>query len=76
MVANKNQHYENLKLAINWNRYDIAKTDIFTGEEEFEPCQLENLMEIALLKDKPSFVKLLLENGLNIKTFLTVQQLA
>jgi len=32
-------------------------------------------MEIALLKNKPKFVKLLLENGLNIKKFLTVRRL-
>jgi hypothetical protein len=97
-IANKKQYYENLKLAINWNRvnrlfklkyfsrvklklnidnfkHDIALSDIFTGEEEFQPNQLENLMEIALLKNKPKFVKLLLENGLNIKKFLTVRRL-
>ena len=50
-------------------------SEIFTGEEEFQPNQLENLMEIALLKNKPKFVKLLLENGLNIKKFLTVRRL-
>ena len=68
--GNKNQYYENLKLAINWDRLDVAEV-IFTGEEEFKPNQLENLMEIALLKNKPKFVQLLLENGLNIKKFLT-----
>jgi len=41
-------------------KHDIALSDIFTGEEEFQPNQLENLMEIALLKNKPKFVKLLL----------------
>jgi hypothetical protein len=81
-------------------KHDIALSDIFTGEEEFQPNQLENLMEIALLKNKPKFVKLLsveifpkfefskikikfnkrfvkllLENGLNIKKFLTVKRL-
>lgn len=72
--GNKNQYYENLKLAINWDRLDVAEV-IFTGEEEFKPNQLENLMEIALLKNKPKFVQLLLENGLNIKTFLTYRRL-
>ena len=67
-------YYENLKLAINWNRFDLAKSDIFTGEEDFKPNQLENLMEIALLKNKPQFVQLLLEH-INIKTFLTYKRL-
>ena len=73
--ANKNQYYENLKLAINWNRFDIAESDIFTGKEEFKPNQLENLMEIALIKNKPNFVQLLLENGVNIKSFLTYRRM-
>jgi hypothetical protein len=62
-------------LAIQWNSVDIAKSDIFTGEEEFKPNQLNNLMEIALVENKPKFVKLLLENGLNLKTFLTYRRL-
>ena len=62
-------------MSINWNRYDIAKTDIFTGEEDFSISQLENLMEIALVKNTPNFVKLLLENGVNIKSFLTIKRL-
>ena len=97
-IANKKQYYENLKLAINWNRvnrlfklkyfsrfkhilnfenfkHDIALSDIFTGEEEFQPNQLENLMEIALIKNKPKFVKLLLEHGLNLKKFLTYRRI-
>jgi hypothetical protein len=56
-------------------KHDIAKSDIFTGEEEFQPNQLENLMEIALIKNKPKFVKLLLEHGLNLKKFLTYRRI-
>ena len=52
-----------------------AKSDIFTGEEMFEPIQLENLMELALIENKPNFVELLLENGLNLKSFLTQRRL-
>jgi len=64
-----------LKLALQWNRSDIAKSYIFTGEEEFQTNQLANLMEMALLQNKPEFVKLLLENGLNLNSFLTVKRL-
>jgi hypothetical protein len=39
----------------------LAKSDIFTGEEKFEPNQLDNLMELALIENKPNFVELLLE---------------
>ena len=72
---NKNQYFENLKLALQWNRDDIAKTYIFTGEEEFKPRQLAILMEMALVQNKPNFVELLLDNGLDIKSFLTVKRL-
>lgn len=71
----KNQYYENLKLALQWNRSDIAKNYIFTGEEEFKPNQLANLMELALLQNKPEFVELLLENGLNLRTFVITRRL-
>jgi hypothetical protein len=74
-LARKNKYYENLKLALQWNRSDIAKTDIFTGEEEFKSYQLAHLMEMALIQNKPKFVELLLENGLNLKSFLTVRRL-
>lgn len=73
--ARKNQDFENLKLALQWNRVDIAKSDIFTGEEDFRAHQLESLMEMALLQNKPKFVELLLENGLNVKSFLSVKRL-
>ncbi len=53
----------------------MAKSDIFTGEEKFETNQLENLMELALLENKPNFVELLLENGVNINSFLTKRRL-
>jgi hypothetical protein len=74
-LARKNKYYENLKLALQWNRSDIAKSDIFTGEEEFKPYQLATLMEMALIQNKPEFIELLLETGLNLKSFLTIRRL-
>jgi hypothetical protein len=32
-------------------------------------------MEMALIQNKPKFVELLLENGLNLKSFLTIKRL-
>lgn len=57
-----------------WNRDDLARSEIFTGEEDFKPGQLALLMELALIQNKPNFVELLLDNGLNLKSFLTVQR--
>lgn len=73
--ARKTQYYSNLKLALRWNRCDIAKNFIFNGEEEFKPYELANLMELALLLDRVDFVELLLENGANIKSLLSVRRL-
>jgi hypothetical protein len=64
-----------LRLALQWNRDDIATNEIFTGEEDFSTFQLNRLMELALLDNKPKFVELLLENGVNLKDFLTVKRL-
>jgi hypothetical protein len=74
-VARKKAVYENLQLALRWNRCDIAKEHILTGEQEFKSYQLMNLMETALLHNNHDFVKLFLENGLNLKTFLTKKRL-
>ena len=77
-IVNENEkvkYYKNLKLALQWNRGDIAKAEIFTGEEEFKSHELNSLMELALLENKPNFVELLLENGLNLKEFLTMKRL-
>jgi hypothetical protein len=75
LKSRNNEFYENLKLSMYWNRDDVAKEYIFTGEEEFKEKELETLMEIALLENKPKFVEMLLENGLNLNKFLTVNRL-
>ncbi len=75
---NKNEkvrYYKNLKLALQWNRDDIARSEIFNGDEEFKTSELNNLMEFALLENRPKFVELLLENGVNLKSFLTIKRL-
>jgi hypothetical protein len=37
---------------------NLAKNEIFTGEERFSPGQLCELLEIALVENKPEFVEL------------------
>jgi hypothetical protein len=62
-------------LALQWNRVDIAKAEIFNGEELFTINQLNKLLELALIENKPDFVELLLTNGANLSTFLTYGRL-
>lgn len=73
--ARKNEYYENLKFALKWNRCDIAKTSILTGEEKFNAIELDDLMKQAFIDNKPDFIELLLENGVIIENFLTNSRL-
>eukprot|EP00058_Branchiostoma_floridae_P006677 XP_002592165.1 hypothetical protein BRAFLDRAFT_88112 [Branchiostoma floridae] len=73
--ANKDDYQHQLKLALAWNRSDIAETDIFTADRRWKQEELEDLMYSAILEDKVNFVKLFLENGVSLKDFLTVRRL-
>ncbi|XP_068097225.1 transient receptor potential cation channel subfamily M member 4 isoform X2 [Hyperolius riggenbachi] len=69
------EYIDELKLAVAWNREDIAKTELFHGEIQWRACDLEDTMTDALVNDKPSFVKLFVDNGMNIMDYLTYGQL-
>jgi hypothetical protein len=73
--AQKKDVYENLKLAIEWNRIDIAKNEILSGDERFHHDELGKLLEIALVNNKPEFVKLIIDNRVNLDSFLTYGRL-
>ncbi|XP_047702875.1 transient receptor potential cation channel subfamily M member 2 isoform X2 [Prionailurus viverrinus] len=60
-----------LKLAVAWNRVDIARSEIFTDERQWKPSELHPVMTAALISNKPEFVKLFLENGVRLKEFVT-----
>ncbi|XP_023594837.1 transient receptor potential cation channel subfamily M member 2 isoform X2 [Trichechus manatus latirostris] len=60
-----------LKLAVAWNRVDIARSEIFTDEQQWKPSDLHPMMTAALISNKPDFVKLFLENGVQLKEFVT-----
>uniref|UniRef100_A0A8C2GCN6 Transient receptor potential cation channel, subfamily M, member 5 n=1 Tax=Cyprinus carpio TaxID=7962 RepID=A0A8C2GCN6_CYPCA len=64
---------DELKLAVAWNRVDIAKSEIFSGDVEWS--DLEEVMMEALINDKPDFVRLFVDNGVNINEFLTYGRL-
>ncbi|XP_067892332.1 transient receptor potential cation channel subfamily M member 2 isoform X2 [Heterodontus francisci] len=62
-----------LQLAVAWNRVDIAKSNIFTDDNQWKPSHLHQAMFAALVGNKPGFVELFLENGVNLREFLTTE---
>ncbi|XP_034049024.1 transient receptor potential cation channel subfamily M member 4-like isoform X2 [Thalassophryne amazonica] len=66
---------EELNLAVTWNRVDIAKSELFNGDIQWRYEDLVNSLTDALVNDKPQFVRLFTENGLNIIEYLTYGRL-
>ena len=59
-----------------WNLLEVAKNEIFTGDEAFKKNDLNNLLEMALIEDRPNFVQLLIENDqMSLSEFLTYKRL-
>ncbi|XP_034566625.1 transient receptor potential cation channel subfamily M member 4a [Notolabrus celidotus] len=73
--SDASEYTEELKLAVAWNRVDIAKTELFNGDIQWKYEDLEDSMTDALVNDKPQFVRLFCENGLNILDYLTYGRL-
>ncbi len=73
LESQKDNSFEIFKLALQWDRIDVVnKSDIFSGSDGLEPSQMEKLLEISLVENKPEFVRLLLDNGTNLTNFLTL----
>ncbi|XP_020779831.2 transient receptor potential cation channel subfamily M member 4-like [Boleophthalmus pectinirostris] len=70
-----NPYNEELKLAVTWNRVDIAKSELFNGDIQWKYDDLEESMTDALINDKPKFVRLFTENGFSILEYLTYGRL-
>ncbi|XP_047469379.1 transient receptor potential cation channel trpm-like isoform X1 [Penaeus chinensis] len=66
---------EQLSLALTWNRVDIARSHVFNEDVEWPEGSLEQAMMDALVNDRIEFVKLLLEQGVTMTKFLTIQRL-
>jgi transient receptor potential cation channel subfamily M protein 8 len=47
-----------MKMIMQWNQLEMARNEIFTGQERFKAAELCELLEIALVSNKPNFVKL------------------
>ncbi|XP_047630926.1 transient receptor potential cation channel subfamily M member 5 isoform X2 [Phacochoerus africanus] len=68
-------YLDELKLAVAWDRVDIAKSEIFNGDVEWKSHDLEEVLMDALVNNKPEFVRLLVDNGADVADFLTYGRL-
>uniref|UniRef100_A0A7N5ZUU1 non-specific serine/threonine protein kinase n=1 Tax=Anabas testudineus TaxID=64144 RepID=A0A7N5ZUU1_ANATE len=66
---------EQLSMALAWDRADIAQKDILVCGQHWQVGSLEQAMLDALVMDRVSFVKLLIDNGMTMSRFLTVDRL-
>ncbi|CAL7938902.1 unnamed protein product [Xylocopa violacea] len=66
---------EQLSLSLIWNRVDIARSEIFVYGQNWPSGALEQAMMQALQHDRIDFVKLLLENGVSMRKFLSIPRL-
>lgn len=63
-----------LKLALSWNRIDIARKYLFIGQNIDRVCSVDHFTN-AIVENKYEFVELFLENGFSLKSYLTKRQL-
>ncbi|XP_076852322.1 transient receptor potential cation channel subfamily M member 4-like isoform X2 [Brachyhypopomus gauderio] len=75
LSSSAREYTEELKLAVAWNRVDIANSELFNGDIQWKYDDLEESMTDALVNDKPQFVRIFTENGLNILQYLTYERL-
>ncbi|XP_048256759.1 transient receptor potential cation channel subfamily M member 2-like isoform X1 [Haliotis rufescens] len=77
LKANRSNANSQLALALAWNRCDIARQEIFTpsNRKYWQKINLYDAMVTALVQDRTDFVQLFIDNGLDIKRFLTVKTL-
>ncbi|XP_078093553.1 transient receptor potential cation channel subfamily M member 5-like [Mustelus asterias] len=74
-TTNAQAYLDELKLAVAWSRVDIAKSQLFNGEILWKSCDLEDPMTAALINNNPEFVKLFIDNGINMVEYLSYQRL-
>ncbi|GMT24127.1 hypothetical protein PFISCL1PPCAC_15424 [Pristionchus fissidentatus] len=86
----KGTKVDQLKLALTWNRVDIARTHIFGGsivssfhffiflipfDQEWKESEMHEALMFALLHDRVEFVRLIMEKGVAMQSFLTFERL-
>uniref|UniRef100_A0A673CCD2 non-specific serine/threonine protein kinase n=1 Tax=Sphaeramia orbicularis TaxID=375764 RepID=A0A673CCD2_9TELE len=70
-----NSPAEQLSMALAWDRADIAQKNVLVYGQHWQVGSLEQAMLDALVMDRVSFVKLLIDNGMTMSRFLTVERL-
>ncbi|KAE9547695.1 hypothetical protein FO519_009092, partial [Halicephalobus sp. NKZ332] len=73
--GNNLKAHEQFALALAWNRVDIARDDITISAEAWPPGTMNDAMMEALIHHRVDFVRLLLENGVRMDRFLTIERL-
>ncbi|CAI5448305.1 unnamed protein product [Caenorhabditis angaria] len=63
---------EQLALTLSWNRVDLAKSCLFSNGRKWSSDVLQKAMNDALYLDRVDFVECLLENGVSMSSFLTI----
>uniref|UniRef100_A0AAX7SCA7 Transient receptor potential cation channel, subfamily M, member 6 n=1 Tax=Astatotilapia calliptera TaxID=8154 RepID=A0AAX7SCA7_ASTCA len=66
---------EQLSMTLAWDRADIAQKDVLVYGQHWQVGSLEQAMLDALVMDRVSFVKTLIDNGMTMSRFLTVDRL-
>uniref|UniRef100_A0A7E4V9N2 LSDAT_euk domain-containing protein n=1 Tax=Panagrellus redivivus TaxID=6233 RepID=A0A7E4V9N2_PANRE len=66
---------EQLSLALAWNRVDMARSEVFSTGLTIQPQTLYPAMMNALLLSRVDFCTLLIEQGVSMKKFLTINRL-
>ncbi|XP_061624591.1 transient receptor potential cation channel subfamily M member 6 isoform X4 [Phyllopteryx taeniolatus] len=66
---------EQLSMTLAWDRADIAQKNVLVFGQHWQVGSLEQAMLDALVMDRVSFVKLLIDNGMTMSHFLTVDRL-
>ena len=75
IARNQESKFNNLKLALLFNRIDIVQTDIFSGDQDFKLDQKIELLELALVQNNPEFIEMILETAVDLSTFLNKKRL-
>ncbi|KAJ0068044.1 hypothetical protein NL108_015095, partial [Boleophthalmus pectinirostris] len=75
MKGTKASPAEQLSMALAWDRADIARKDVLVYGHHWKEGSLEQTMLDALVMDRVSFVKLLIDYGMTMNRFLTIDTL-
>ncbi|XP_060575124.1 transient receptor potential cation channel subfamily M member-like 2 isoform X2 [Ruditapes philippinarum] len=73
--GDENQRLTQLKLALTWDRVDIAQEEIFREDVLWRQGSLDDILTEAIVTDKVKFMELILQQGVIMKEYLTLDRL-